>query len=51
LQAQQTSILRLEAGIRADGNADNFNDPAWRVLREVLAQLSTTARPRARPPT
>jgi len=42
LQAQQTSILReLEAGIRADGNADNFNDPAWRVLREVLAQLST----------
>ncbi|MEN7530113.1 STAS domain-containing protein [Cupriavidus sp. 2SB] len=41
LQAQQTSILReLEAGIRADGNADNFNDPAWRVLREVLAQLS-----------
>jgi rsbT co-antagonist protein RsbR len=42
LQAQQTSILReLEAGIRADGDADNFNDPAWRVLREVLAQLST----------
>ncbi|RZT42186.1 STAS domain-containing protein [Cupriavidus agavae] len=41
LQAQQESILReLEAGVRADGDADNFGGPAWQRLRDVLAQLS-----------
>lgn len=42
LGAEQQALLRsLEAGLRADGDANNFHAGPWQALRDVLAQLST----------
>nr|WP_315597088.1 STAS domain-containing protein [uncultured Cupriavidus sp.] len=42
LESQQQVILRgLESGVRADGDAGNFNDASWAALRDTLAQLSS----------
>jgi len=41
LLADQQAILRgLEAGVRADGDANNFGAAPWNALRDTLAQLS-----------
>jgi len=39
--AEQTAILQgLEAGLRGDGDAGNFNTGPWGTLRDTLAHLS-----------
>jgi len=41
LPAEQAAILKgLEAGVRADGSAADFDSTRWTALRDTLAQLS-----------